>query len=119
MKLDGASDFLDAVTAITRAGIPVCAQFGITPQTALRYGVEYSATPAPDTQVPEEMTDELVAEAKRLEEAGRRCSTSPTPGPSSAQRSPRLSPYPSSAGSVAVRGWTDGSAWRTRRSPAR
>lgn len=70
VKLDGASNFPDAVTAVARAGIPVFAQFGITPQTALRYGVEYSATPAPDTRVPLEMTDELVAEAKRLESAG-------------------------------------------------
>jgi 3-methyl-2-oxobutanoate hydroxymethyltransferase len=70
VKLDGASDFLDAVTAIDRAGIPVYAQFGITPQTALRYGVPYSATPSPDTHVPVEMTDELVTEAKRLKEAG-------------------------------------------------
>ncbi len=51
-------------------GIPVFAQFGITPQTALRYGVTYSATPTPGDEVPAEMSDELVAEAKRLEEAG-------------------------------------------------
>jgi 3-methyl-2-oxobutanoate hydroxymethyltransferase len=70
VKLDGASDFLEAVTAVTRAGIPVFAQFGITPQTALRYGVEYSATPKPGSQVPDEMKEELVAEAKRLEAAG-------------------------------------------------
>ncbi|MPZ97698.1 MAG: 3-methyl-2-oxobutanoate hydroxymethyltransferase [Propionibacteriales bacterium] len=70
VKLDGASDFLDAVTAVARAGVPVFAQFGITPQTALRYGVEYSALPGPDAQVPVEMKDELVAEAKRLEAAG-------------------------------------------------
>ena len=70
VKLDGAADHLDAVEAVTRAGIPVFAQFGITPQTALRYGVEYTATPSPDTQVPVEMKEELVAEAKRLEAAG-------------------------------------------------
>jgi 3-methyl-2-oxobutanoate hydroxymethyltransferase len=70
VKLDGASDFPEAVTAIARAGIPVFAQFGITPQTALRYGVAYTATPGADAQVPVEMTDELVAEAKRLEAAG-------------------------------------------------
>ena len=40
VKLDGASDFPEAVTAINRAGIPVFAQFGITPQTALKYGLE-------------------------------------------------------------------------------
>jgi 3-methyl-2-oxobutanoate hydroxymethyltransferase len=70
VKLDGASDHLDAVTAVHRAGIPVFAQFGITPQTALRYGVPYTANPGSSTEVPVEMKDELVAEAKRLEAAG-------------------------------------------------
>jgi 3-methyl-2-oxobutanoate hydroxymethyltransferase len=70
VKLDGASGFLDAVTAIDRAGIPVFAQFGITPQTALRYGMEYSAMSRPGAEVPVELKEELVAEAKRLEEAG-------------------------------------------------
>ena len=70
VKLDGASDYLDAVTAIDRAGVPVFAQFGITPQTALRYGVQYDARPGPGAEVPDEMLEGLVAEAKRLEEAG-------------------------------------------------
>jgi 3-methyl-2-oxobutanoate hydroxymethyltransferase len=70
VKLDGASDFLDAVTAVHRAGIPVIAQFGITPQTALRYGVAYSSTPSAGSEVPVEMTEDLVAEAKSLEAAG-------------------------------------------------
>jgi 3-methyl-2-oxobutanoate hydroxymethyltransferase len=70
VKLDAASDFLDSVTAITRAGIPVFAQFGITPQTALRYGLEYNAIPSSDDQVPVAMKDALVAEAKRLQDAG-------------------------------------------------
>jgi len=70
VKLDGASDHLDAVAAVNRAGIPVFAQFGITPQTALRYGVPYTANPGSGTEVPVEMKDELVAEAKRLEAAG-------------------------------------------------
>ncbi len=70
VKLDGAADHLDAVQAVTRAGIPVFAQFGITPQTALRYGVEYTATPSSDSHVPAEMSEELVAQAKRLEDAG-------------------------------------------------
>ena len=38
VKLDGAAAFPEAVRAITRAGIPVWAQFGITPHTALQYG---------------------------------------------------------------------------------
>ncbi|MGW5170353.1 3-methyl-2-oxobutanoate hydroxymethyltransferase [Streptomyces nodosus] len=70
VKLDAASDFPEAVAAITRAGIPVFAQFGITPQTALRYGVEYRAIPSSADQVPVELKDALVAEARALEEAG-------------------------------------------------
>jgi 3-methyl-2-oxobutanoate hydroxymethyltransferase len=70
VKLDGAADHLDAVAAVHRAGIPVFAQFGITPQTALRYGVPYTANPGSTAEVPVEMKDELVGEAKRLEAAG-------------------------------------------------
>jgi 3-methyl-2-oxobutanoate hydroxymethyltransferase len=70
VKVDAASDFLDAVGAIARAGIPVFAQFGITPQTALRYGVAYTANPSAADQVPAEMKDALVEEARRLEAAG-------------------------------------------------
>ena len=43
VKLDGAAEFPDAVRALARAGIPVFAQFGLTPQTALKYGVPYGA----------------------------------------------------------------------------
>jgi 3-methyl-2-oxobutanoate hydroxymethyltransferase len=70
VKLDGAADFPDAVSAIVRAGIPVFAQFGLTPQTALRYGVPYGAQAAAGAQAPPEMTAKFVAEAKRLEDAG-------------------------------------------------
>jgi 3-methyl-2-oxobutanoate hydroxymethyltransferase len=70
IKLDGAADFPEAVTAIARAGIPVFAQFGITPQTALQYGMQYSAMNKPGAQVPAEMTSRLVEEAQRLEGAG-------------------------------------------------
>src|SRR5260221_2528810 len=70
IKLDGAADFPDAVRALARAGIPVFAQFGITPQTALQYGIPYGTQSAPGAQVPAEMTAKLVEEAKRLEEAG-------------------------------------------------
>jgi 3-methyl-2-oxobutanoate hydroxymethyltransferase len=54
VKLDGAAEFPEAVTAVARAGIPVFAQFGATPQTGSR----------------SESTEELVAQAKRLEQAG-------------------------------------------------
>ena len=70
VKLDGASEFPDAVRALVRAGIPVFAQFGLTPQTAMRYGIPYSAQNAPGAQATAEMTARLVEEAKRLEEAG-------------------------------------------------
>lgn len=68
VKLDGAADFPEAVEAVTRAGVPVFAQFGITPQTALKYGIAYSA--AEGAHVPDEMLEEMVSEAKRLESAG-------------------------------------------------
>ena len=70
IKLDGAADFPDAVRALERAGIPVFAQFGLTPQTALKYGVPYAAQNAPGAQAAPEATAKLVAEAKLLEEAG-------------------------------------------------
>jgi 3-methyl-2-oxobutanoate hydroxymethyltransferase len=70
VKLDGASDHLDVVSAVDRAGIPVFAQFGITPQTALRFGVPYRATPAQDDQISPELADELVSQATQLEQAG-------------------------------------------------
>jgi 3-methyl-2-oxobutanoate hydroxymethyltransferase len=70
IKLDGAAGFPDAVRAVTRAGIPVFAQFGITPQTALQYGIPYSAMSRPGAQVPADMKAQLVEEAKRLEAAG-------------------------------------------------
>lgn len=70
VKLDGAAAFPDAVSAIARAGIPVFGQLGITPQTALRYGIDYDAMLAGQAQVPAEMKDALVAEARALEEAG-------------------------------------------------
>jgi 3-methyl-2-oxobutanoate hydroxymethyltransferase len=70
IKLDGAADFPDAVRAIARAGIPVFAQFGITPQTALQYGIEYASMLKGGVQVPAEMTARLVQEAQALEAAG-------------------------------------------------
>src|ERR1700752_2511360 len=69
VKLDGAADFPEAVRAIVRAGIPVFAQFGITPQTALKFGIPYSAQSAPAAQAPPELTAKLVEEAKLLEAA--------------------------------------------------
>ncbi len=70
LKLDAAAEFPEAVTALARAGIPVFAQFGLTPQTALKYGVPYGAQNSPAAQATAEMTARLVEEAKRLEAAG-------------------------------------------------
>jgi len=70
VKLDGAAQFPDAVRAISRAGIPVFAQFGITPQTALQYGIPYSAASNPGAQAPADLTTKFVEEAKLLEDAG-------------------------------------------------
>lgn len=66
VKLDGASSFPDAVRAVTRAGIPVWAQFGITPHTAFRYGGMTQTAPELATA----MKDQLTIEAKLLEETG-------------------------------------------------
>jgi 3-methyl-2-oxobutanoate hydroxymethyltransferase len=66
VKLDGASAFPESVTAITRAGIPVWAQFGITPHTALQYGGMSKAGP----ELATELKDKLMEEGKLLEDAG-------------------------------------------------
>ena len=70
VKLDGAADFPEAVAAVVATGIPVFAQFGVTPQTALAFGIQYSDMLKPDVQLPAAMTSKLVDDAKRLEAAG-------------------------------------------------
>ena len=70
VKLDGAADFPEAVRTMTRAGITVFAQFGITPQTAPQYGISYSEMLKPGAQAPASMAAKLVEDAKRLEAAG-------------------------------------------------
>lgn len=69
VKLDGAADYPEAVSEVSRAGIPVFAQFGITPQTALRHGAAYTATSS-GSVVPDELCEDMVATARRLEAAG-------------------------------------------------
>lgn len=66
VKLDGASAFPESVKAITRAGIPVWAQFGITPHTALQYGGMSKAGP----ELATELKDKLMEEGRLLEDAG-------------------------------------------------
>jgi 3-methyl-2-oxobutanoate hydroxymethyltransferase len=70
LKLDAAAGYPEAVGDLTRAGIPVMPQFGLTPQTALKYGIPYSAQNSASTQATAEMTDRLVAEALALEREG-------------------------------------------------
>lgn len=70
LKLDASAEYPEVVKAITRAGIPVFAQFGLTPQTALKYGIPYSAQNSSGALATKEMTQKLVDEAKRLEDAG-------------------------------------------------
>jgi 3-methyl-2-oxobutanoate hydroxymethyltransferase len=70
VKVDAAADFPEAVKALTRAGIPVFAQFGLTPQTALKYGIPYSTQNSPGAQATAEAAARLVEEAKMLEDAG-------------------------------------------------
>lgn len=70
VKLDGAADFPEAVSAVVRAGIPVFAQFGLTPQTALQSGIDYQDLLNNRVQMPAELTERLVAEARRLQDCG-------------------------------------------------
>ena len=70
VKLDGAADFPEAVRAIARAGIPVFAQFGITPQTALQLGIDYATMLKTGAQLAPDATAKLVEQARRLEDAG-------------------------------------------------
>jgi 3-methyl-2-oxobutanoate hydroxymethyltransferase len=70
IKVDAAAEFPEAVRALVRAGVPVFAQFGLTPQTAVKYGIPYSAQNSPAAQASAQAAEKLVAEAKILEEAG-------------------------------------------------
>jgi 3-methyl-2-oxobutanoate hydroxymethyltransferase len=69
VKLDAAAEFFEAVRALTRAGIPVVAQFGLTPQSAVRQGISYGAQDAPGSEAAGAVGT-LVEQAKRLEAAG-------------------------------------------------
>jgi 3-methyl-2-oxobutanoate hydroxymethyltransferase len=70
VKVDAAAEFPEAVRALARAGIPVFAQFGLTPQTAIKYGIPYSAQNSAAAQASAAATEKLVEEAKLLEDAG-------------------------------------------------
>jgi 3-methyl-2-oxobutanoate hydroxymethyltransferase len=104
VKVDSAADFPEAVSAIARAGIPVWAQFGITPQTALRHGVSYARLFSAGARVRPEMTSELVADAQRLEEAGASLLDFTNSGPAAG-------PEVTRAVSVPVLGGVGGGPW--------
>jgi 3-methyl-2-oxobutanoate hydroxymethyltransferase len=70
IKLDGAADFPQAIEALARAGIPVFAHFGITPQTAMQLGIDYKTMLKSGAQLPESATARLVEQARRMESAG-------------------------------------------------
>src|SRR5262245_60021687 len=70
VKLDAAADHPDAVRAVVQAGIPVFAQFGLTPQTAAKFGIPYSAQNSKEAQATAEAASRLVEEAKLLERCG-------------------------------------------------
>ena len=70
IKVDAAAEFPGVVAALARSGIPVFAQFGLTPQTAIKYGIPYSAQNSPAAQATAEAAEKLVGEAKLLEDAG-------------------------------------------------
>jgi 3-methyl-2-oxobutanoate hydroxymethyltransferase len=70
IKIDAAAEFPQVVRALVDAGIPVFAQFGLTPHTASKYGIPFSAQNSPSAQASAEAAAKLVAEAKLLEAAG-------------------------------------------------
>jgi 3-methyl-2-oxobutanoate hydroxymethyltransferase len=70
VKVDAAADYPEVVRALVAAGIPVFAQFGLTPQTAAKFGIPYSAQNSPAAQATVEAAERLVAEAKLLQDAG-------------------------------------------------
>lgn len=70
IKVDAAAEFPDVVRTLVKAGIPVFAQFGLTPQTAAKFGIPYSAQNSPEAQATAEAASRLVEEAKMLEAAG-------------------------------------------------
>ena len=69
VKVDGAADNPDVVRAIVKAGIPVFAQFGFTPQTTQALGGFERVTDENRAR----LRGQLIEQAKMLEEAGAAC----------------------------------------------
>jgi 3-methyl-2-oxobutanoate hydroxymethyltransferase len=70
IKVDAAADFPEVVRALAGDGIAVFAQFGLTPQTAVKYGIPYSAQNSPQAQAGAAAASRLVEDARMLEAAG-------------------------------------------------
>ena len=70
IKVDAAAEFPEVVRRLVREGVPVFAQFGLTPQTAQKFGIPYSAQNSPQAQATAEAAAKLVDEARILEDAG-------------------------------------------------
>ena len=71
IKLDGASRFSRGCDSANPCGNScVGPSLGSPPQTALKYGMDYSAVSKPGVEVPSAMCEHLINEAKMLEEAG-------------------------------------------------
>jgi len=70
IKVDAAADFPEVVRALVGEGVAVFAQFGLTPQTAAKYGIPYREQNLPAAQASAEAAARLVEEARRLEDAG-------------------------------------------------
>jgi 3-methyl-2-oxobutanoate hydroxymethyltransferase len=68
VRLADAADFPDSVEAVARAGVPVMADLGPSPQLALRHGLDLPEdTAAP---LPAVIADTLIDAARRLEKLG-------------------------------------------------
>ena len=90
VKVDAAADFPDVVRALVRAGIPVFAQFGLTPQTAMqiRHSLQRAEFAAGAGHAPKRRTSSSPRQSFWRTPA-RRCSTSPIPARSPAPPSSR------------------------------
>jgi 3-methyl-2-oxobutanoate hydroxymethyltransferase len=70
VKVDGAVSCPEAVGAIARTGVPVWAQFGLTPHTLGSRGADAPSTSDSAAGSVEAAQDRFVAEARLLEQAG-------------------------------------------------
>jgi 3-methyl-2-oxobutanoate hydroxymethyltransferase len=70
IKVDAAANHPEVVREMAQAGIPVFAQFGLTPQTALKYGIPYSSQNSAAALATKEAAAKLVEEALMLEAMG-------------------------------------------------